>query len=72
LYDRILSTNGLPIALKYLSVIEIHLQPNLVSWAGAVGPWQLMPYEARRFGLKNNAAVDERTNFTKSTIVAAK
>ncbi|PZX61436.1 lytic transglycosylase domain-containing protein [Hydrotalea sandarakina] len=72
LYDRILSTNGLPIALKYLSVIESHLQPNLVSWAGAVGPWQLMPYEASRFGLKNNAAVDERTDFTKSTIVAAK
>jgi membrane-bound lytic murein transglycosylase D len=73
LYDRILSTrNGLPIALKYLNVIESHLQPNLVSWAGAVGPWQLMPYEASRFGLKNNAAFDERTDFSKSTIVAAK
>lgn len=72
LYDHILSANGVPVALKYLSVIESHLQPNLVSWAGAVGPWQLMPYEAQRFGLKNNKYVDERTDFIKSTEVAAK
>jgi membrane-bound lytic murein transglycosylase D len=72
LYDKILSANGIPIALKYLSVIESHLQPNLQSWAGAVGPWQLMPDEARRFGLILNSQTDERTDFTKSTQVAAK
>jgi membrane-bound lytic murein transglycosylase D len=70
LYDEILKANGIPVELKYLSVIESHLTPNLVSWAGAVGPWQLMPDEAARFGLKTTP-VDERTDFRKSTIAAA-
>jgi membrane-bound lytic murein transglycosylase D len=70
LYDEILTANGIPIELKYLSVIESNLTPNLTSWAGAVGPWQLMPYEAERLGLKTSP-VDERTDFRKSTIAAA-
>lgn len=72
LYDNILAIYGIPREMKYLSVIESHLRPGLVSWAGAVGPWQLMPYEARRFGLRTDGAVDERTDFYKSTHVAAK
>jgi hypothetical protein len=71
LYDDILTAYNLPKELKYLSVIESHLNANLVSSAGAVGPWQLMIYEAKRFGLKTGR-VDERKNFTKSTHVAAK
>ena len=70
LYDEILTANGIPIALKYLSVIESHLTPNLTSSAGAVGPWQLMPDEAERLGLKMTP-VDERTDFKKSTLAAA-
>ena len=72
LYEKILSANGLPAELKYLSVIESSLQSNDVSYAGAVGPWQLMPDEAKRFGLKVNSHYDERTNYTKSTIAASK
>lgn len=72
LYEKILSANGLPIELKYLSVIESSLQSNDVSYAGAVGPWQLMPDEAKRFGLKVNSQFDERTNYLKSTIAASK
>jgi len=70
LYDEILTANGVPVELKYLSVIESHLSANLVSWAGAVGPWQLMPDEAARFGLKTSP-IDERTDYRKSTIAAA-
>lgn len=70
LYDEILIANGIPIELKYLSVIESHLTPNLTSSAGAVGPWQLMPDEANRLGLKTTP-VDERTDFKKSTQAAA-
>jgi membrane-bound lytic murein transglycosylase D len=70
LYDEILTANGIPVQLKYLSVIESHLTPNLTSWAGAVGPWQLMPEEAERLGLKTTP-VDERTDFRKSTQAAA-
>ncbi|NCI45469.1 lytic transglycosylase domain-containing protein [Sediminibacterium soli] len=72
LYDNILAIYGIPREMKYLSVIESHLRSGLVSWAGAVGPWQLMPYEAKRFGLRTGGAVDERTDFYKSTHVAAR
>jgi len=72
MYDGILSQYGLPKELKYLSVIESSLLPNIVSWAGATGPWQIMQEEAKRMGLKMNSQVDERTNFYKSTHAAAK
>jgi membrane-bound lytic murein transglycosylase D len=72
LYDNILVTYGLPREMKYLSVIESNLGANLVSWAGAAGPWQLMPYEAKRFGLRVNGSVDDRTDYYKSTHAAAK
>ena len=70
LYDEILIANGVPAELKYLSVIESHLSSNLISWAGAVGPWQIMPDEAARLGLKTNP-IDERTDYRKSTQAAA-
>ena len=71
LYDNILTQYGVPKEMKYLSVIESHLRSGLVSWAGAVGPWQLMDYEAKRFGLRVGR-IDDRTDYTKSTQVAAK
>jgi membrane-bound lytic murein transglycosylase D len=54
-----------------LSVIESNLRAGIVSSAGAVGPWQLMSVQAKRFGLKLNKKVDERKSFSKSTQVAA-
>ncbi|GAC1442113.1 MAG: hypothetical protein NVSMB63_10200 [Sediminibacterium sp.] len=71
LYDNILALYGIPREMKYLSVIESHLTPGLVSWAGAVGPWQLMPDEAKRFGLRTGTT-DDRMDFYKSTHVAAR
>ncbi len=71
LYDNILDIYSIPKEMKYLSVIESHLTPGLVSWAGAVGPWQLMDYEAKRFGLRVGRN-DERMDFYKSTHVAAR
>lgn len=70
LYDAILENNGIPSQLKYLSVIESHLSSIVVSSAGAVGPWQIMPAEATRLGLKL-APLDERTDYEKSTQAAA-
>jgi membrane-bound lytic murein transglycosylase D len=70
LYDQILIANGVPVELKYLSVIESNLNNNVVSWAGAVGPWQIMPDEATRLGLKLQP-MDERTDYEKSTKAAA-
>lgn len=71
LYNKILTENGLPVELKYLSVIESSLQNTNITGGKAVGPWQLMPYEGKRFGLSMKKSYDERTNYTKSTQVAA-
>lgn len=71
LYDAILTQYGIPKEMKYLSVIESHLSSGLISWAGAVGPWQIMPYEATRLGLRL-VPRDERTDYYKSTVAAAK
>jgi membrane-bound lytic murein transglycosylase D len=58
------------VELKYLSVIESHLSSQAVSWAGAAGPWQIMPAEATRLGLKL-LPNDERMDYQKSTQAAA-
>jgi membrane-bound lytic murein transglycosylase D len=70
LYDEILTANGIPVELKYLSVIESHLSSQVISWAGAAGPWQIMPAEATRLGLKL-LPNDERMDYQKSTQAAA-
>jgi membrane-bound lytic murein transglycosylase D len=71
IFDKILSKYDLPCQLKYLAVIESSLQPSMVSTAGAVGPWQIMPDEAKEYGL-HTGKNDERKDFAKSTTVAAK
>ena len=70
--STILEQHGLPSELKYLSVIESDLKSSAVSWAGAVGPWQLMPGTARGLGLKVSKYKDERTDYFKSTHAAAR
>ena len=70
--DAILVSHNLPKELKYLAVIESRLHTSAVSWAGAVGPWQLMPVTARVLGLKVTRKIDERTNYIKSTHAAAR
>ncbi|MFT4022930.1 MAG: lytic transglycosylase domain-containing protein [Flavihumibacter sp.] len=70
--DGIMVQHGLPRELKYLAVIESKMKAGATSWAGAVGPWQLMPATARLLGLTVNKKVDERRNYVKSTHAAAK
>lgn len=72
LIDGILKQYGLPRELKYLAVIESDLKSNALSIAGARGPWQLMTYTAKDYGLKVNQFVDDRTDYYKSTNAAAK
>ena len=70
LYDRILTSYGIPVQLKYLSVIESSLNCMAVSWAGAVGPWQIMSDAAREHGLKTSYYGDDRVDYIKSTNAA--
>jgi hypothetical protein len=70
--DSVLGHYGLPLQLKYLAVIESELKPSALSRVGARGPWQLMPTTGRELGLKVNRRSDDRTNYYKSTVAAAK
>ena len=70
--DEIFGRYNLPLELKYLAVVESNLKTNAVSKVGAKGMWQLMPTTAREIGLKVNGKHDERLQFYKSTVVAAK
>ncbi|HEY6953638.1 MAG TPA: lytic transglycosylase domain-containing protein [Flavisolibacter sp.] len=70
--DKIFSSRNLPVELKYLAVIESDLKSSATSRVGAAGPWQFMIQTAKDFGLTVSRKVDERRDFNKSTVAAAK
>ncbi|MEL6926642.1 MAG: lytic transglycosylase domain-containing protein, partial [Bacteroidota bacterium] len=72
IFEKYMIEYGLPLELKYLSVIESRLRPTVVSHVGAGGLWQLMPGTAKKYGLKINKYVDERFDPQKSTEAAMK
>lgn len=57
---------------QLLLLIESPNNSHAVSVAGARGHFQLMPSVARKYGLKINQTLDERVDFDKSAMVAAK
>ena len=70
--DSVFMRYHLPTELKYLAAVESELKATAVSRVGAVGPWQLMASTARDLSLKVNGKYDERKNYYKSTVAAAK
>lgn len=70
--EKIFKEHGIPEEMKYLAVIESGFNTNAISRVGAVGAWQFMSSTARIFGLNVGRRVDERKDFYKSTIAAAK
>lgn len=71
IFEEILDANGMPIELKYLSIIESALNPRATSKARAVGLWQFMYSTGKMYGLKINSFVDERCDPIKSSYAAA-
>lgn len=65
----ILEREGIPEDFKYLALIESGLQ-NIVSPAGAAGPWQIMKSTAREKGLEVGSEIDERYHMEKATQAA--
>lgn len=68
--EPILKAEGVPNDFKYLAVIESSLNPLAVSYAGAVGIWQLMSATAKELGLEVTNDVDERYHVEKATRAA--
>ena len=61
-----------PEELQVLPALESDFNGNAVSKAGAVGYWQFMEELAGEYGLQTGGKNDERKNFSKSTVAAAK
>ena len=69
-FEGMLAQEEMPIELKYLTLIESGLDPQITSYAGARGLWQIMPATARGLGLTLDSWVDERSDPIKSTQAA--
>jgi membrane-bound lytic murein transglycosylase D len=72
MYEAKLAEYGLPLELKYLSVIESGLRPQVKSKAGALGLWQFMYGTGQYYGLKENSYIDERMDPEKETDAACR
>lgn len=72
MYDEYLHKHELPKNLKYLSVIESALNPQIRSRAGALGLWQFMYGTGKMYGLKDNSYYDERMDPRKATDAACR
>lgn len=72
LFEEKLRAHQLPVDLKYLAVVESALNPKAVSRVGATGLWQFMPATGSEYGLRTNAAVEDRSNPVKSTEAAVR
>jgi len=70
IFEEALDRTGMPMEIKYLSVVESALNPHARSRVGATGLWQFMYYTARYYGLEVNTYLDERKDPFKSTDAA--
>ena len=70
--QNVFRAEGLPLDLAFIPIIESGFKTNALSKASAKGPWQFMIPTARDHGLKTDWFIDERSDFEKSTVAAAK
>jgi hypothetical protein len=70
LIEEMLEDNGMPDDLKYIAIAESALRPHVLSKKGAVGFWQFIKDTGRKYGLKIDTRIDERTNIFASTQAA--
>lgn len=72
MYEDALAKYDLPLELRFLSVIESGLRPQVKSPAGALGLWQFMYGTGKMYNLKENSYLDERMDPRKSTDAACR
>ena len=69
---RIFEEEGVPGELAWLALVESNYNPQAYSRARARGLWQFISATGRRYGLKQDFWVDERSDFEKATRSAAR
>ncbi len=72
LFDETMAKHEMPLEIKFLSIIESGLDPQIKSRVGAMGLWQFMPATGRMYGMEVNSDVDDRMDPIQSTEAAAK
>ncbi len=70
--QRELKREHLPLDLGYMVMVESGFSPIAKSVANAVGPWQFIRTTGERYGLRTSWWLDERRDFKKSTLAAAR
>jgi membrane-bound lytic murein transglycosylase D len=68
---EVFTAAGIPQDLAYVALVESAFKPHALSRAKAKGVWQFIPSTGRRFGLRQDWWVDERSDPEKSTRAAA-
>ncbi|MEW6729893.1 MAG: transglycosylase SLT domain-containing protein [Acidobacteriota bacterium] len=70
--ERIFKEEGVPLDIIWLAQVESVWIPHALSSAAAKGIWQFIPSTGERFGLSQDAWIDERVSPEKSTRAAAR
>jgi membrane-bound lytic murein transglycosylase D len=70
--DEVLKTEGLPLDLAYLPIVESGFKPTALSRAAAKGLWQFEADTGHENGLDLNWFRDDRSDPEKATVAAAK
>jgi membrane-bound lytic murein transglycosylase D len=68
---EVFAAEGIPQDLAYVALVESAFKTGALSRAKAKGVWQFIPATGKRFGLRQDWWVDERSNPEKSTQAAA-
>lgn len=69
---EVFQAEGVPLDLAYVPLIESAYMSQALSRARAKGMWQFQLPTAKDYGLRYNWFIDERSDFEKSTVAAAK
>jgi membrane-bound lytic murein transglycosylase D len=65
--EKRLKEMGLPDDLKYVTITESSLRPEVVSSSGAAGIWQFIPATGEKYGMRKIPGLDERFDFFTAT-----
>jgi membrane-bound lytic murein transglycosylase D len=69
--QNVFKSQGIPVDLSYVPLVESAFKLNALSRVSAKGMWQFMQATGNEYGLKTNWFIDERSDPEKATLAAA-